>query len=97
MKKALISFVLMLCEDSRFQLVRSDVVEAWKKGGTVGSTGVDLTVKWNTISCALLQWSKTKKWDSDEAKKIEDYGNPKMKNATATAANVFCILQVFGC
>jgi len=31
-----------------------------------------------TISCALLRWSKTKKWDPDEAKIIEDYGNPKM-------------------
>ena len=87
----------MLCEASCFYLICSDIAEAWEKGGTVGSIGVELTIKWNTISCTLLRWSKTKKWDSDEAKKIEDYGNPNMKNPAPAAANVFCILQVSGC
>ena len=41
----MISFVLMLCEDSRFQLVRSDIAKAWEKRGIVGSTGVELTIK----------------------------------------------------
>jgi hypothetical protein len=45
-----------------------------------------------TSPCALLHWSETKKWDSDEAKIIKNYGNPKMENAVAMAVNVFCIL-----
>ena len=58
-------------------VICADIAEALEKRGTVGSTGVELTVKWNTISCVLLQWSKTKKWDSDEGKIINNYGNPR--------------------
>ncbi|KAG0539263.1 hypothetical protein BDA96_03G307800 [Sorghum bicolor] len=96
-KKALVTFVLMLCEGSRLTLVRQDVIAAWDKGGKVGTTAVKLTTNWRIVSCALLHWSKSKKWNSAESKEIEKLGDPEMKTPAAAAANIYLILQAEEC
>ncbi|XP_062183183.1 protein synthesis inhibitor I-like [Phragmites australis] len=94
-KKALTRFILMLCEAGRFAPIRAAVIAAWdEEGGKVDKAGVELTVKWRTISCALLVWDKTHKWGSiKEAKEIETYGDPKMTSPKAAAENVYFILR----
>ncbi|CAO2141127.1 unnamed protein product [Urochloa humidicola] len=99
-KKALVRFVLMFCEAARFQLIRADVSAAWdqEEGGKLRLVGVELTVKWDVISCALLGVSTKKKWESiEEAGEIKDYGEPKITSAEAAAENVYCILQATRC
>ncbi|BAT00400.1 Os07g0189000 [Oryza sativa Japonica Group] len=53
-KKALTTFILIICEAVRLVPVRTDVITVWDEaeGGKVGKVACDLTVKWKVISCA---------------------------------------------
>ncbi|TVU01378.1 hypothetical protein EJB05_53147 [Eragrostis curvula] len=92
-KMALTRFVLMICEAARLVPVREDVISAWEQGGTVRKVGVEITVKWKVISCALLIWEKTKKWNNKDATEIKGLGDPKMVDAESAAKNVYFIIQ----
>lgn len=100
-QEALTRFVLIVCESARLVNVRAGVVAVWEQaeGGKVDKTALALTVKWNIISCALLVWdrkktTKTKEWKNiQEAKDIEELGDPKMTSAAEAAKNIYFILR----
>jgi hypothetical protein len=64
LNEALVRFALMTSEAARFTSVRVDVISAWEKehGDHLGSTSIDLTVKWNLTRCALIVWKREDCW-----------------------------------
>jgi hypothetical protein len=52
----------MICEGARFTFGHADVISAWEKeqGDHLGSTSIDLTVKWKFTSCTLIVWKREK-------------------------------------
>uniref|UniRef100_A0A0D3GN61 rRNA N-glycosylase n=1 Tax=Oryza barthii TaxID=65489 RepID=A0A0D3GN61_9ORYZ len=99
-KKALTTFILIICEAVRLVPVRTDVITVWDEaeGGKVGKVACDLTVKWKVISCAFLIFDKTRKWDPiPEAQNVRDFGSPKITTAETAADNIYLILNTKDC
>ncbi|KAM0923860.1 hypothetical protein ACQ4PT_005265 [Festuca glaucescens] len=97
-KKALTTFVLMLCEATRFFPVRKAVKEAWETGGMFPKVGVELVVVWRETSCALLVWSRQqgKGWSQIkevEAFKLQKKGDPLMETGDNAINNVCLLLR----